>query len=262
MIILKLGGSLLTNKEKKFSINRRVLKRIASEIKACEENGKKLVVVHGGGAFGHPLAKEYELNRGYISKSQIKGIALTRKAMQDFNNLVVKEFIDQGINAIALQTSAIVTCENREIKSFNHEVVERFLELGLTPILYGDVVLDDKLKFCILSGDRIITHLAKILNPGRIVLATDVDGVFDKNPKKYKDAKLIEKITPEIFKRNRLNFESYANDVTGGIEYKVRELLSLAKLGYNTIIINAKIRGRLKKALLGHEVVGTRIEGE
>ena len=129
MIILKLGGSLLTNKEKKFSINRRVLKRIASEIKACEENGKKLVVVHGGGAFGHPLAKEYELNRGYISKSQIKGIALTRKAMQDFNNLVVKEFIDQGINAIALQTSAIVTCENREIKSFNHEVVKDFWNL-------------------------------------------------------------------------------------------------------------------------------------
>ena len=259
MIILKLGGSLLTNKEKKFSINKRVLRRIVSEIK---ESGKNLVIIHGGGAFGHPLAREYKLNRGYTSKSQIKGIALTRKAMQDFNNIVVGEFISQGVNAISLQTSAIAICENRRIKSFNHEMIKKFLELGVTPILYGDVVLDDRLKFCILSGDQIVSYLAKILKPERIVLAIDVDGVFDKNPKKYKDAKLIDRITSTTFKelKSKCDFESYADDVTGGIESKIRELINLAELGYSSVIINAKRRGRLKKALLGHEVVGTRIE--
>jgi len=79
MIILKLGGSLLTDKRRKFSFRFEVMKRVAQEIK---ESGARLVVVHGGGSFGHPLAVEYKLAEGIVSEEQLRGVALTRAAMR------------------------------------------------------------------------------------------------------------------------------------------------------------------------------------
>ncbi|RLF60966.1 MAG: amino acid kinase [Thermoplasmata archaeon] len=257
MIILKLGGSLLTDKRKRFSIKRNILRRVVSEIK---ESGKRVIVVHGGGSFGHPIAKEYQLDRGLFNSFQLLGVALTRSAMQKFNSLIVDEFISQGMKPISIQTSAIVICKKRRISSFNYRIVDKFFSHGFTPILYGDVVLDEEMGFCICSGDQLIIELAKKFNPDMVVLATDVDGVFDKDPKKYKDAKLIEKIS--IRDIDKVKFYKIPTDVTGGIKSKIEELARLAEDGYNSIIINAKVRGRLKKALLGQKVKGTRIEGE
>ena len=55
------------------------------------------------------------------------------------------------------------------------------------PVLYGDVVLDveDKIKMAVLSGDQIVKYLAENLKPKKVVLGSDVDGIYNKDPKKY-----------------------------------------------------------------------------
>lgn len=257
MIILKLGGSLLTNKEKKFSLRKEVLKRVASEIKAAEE---PLVVVHGGGSFGHPVAGKYELHLGYNKPSQIRGVALTRKAMVEFNKAVVEALIDEGLNAVSLQTSALAVCEGGELLSFDTKVLEGFLDLGLTPVLCGDVVLDEKQGFCILSGDRIVSYLSRLLKPRSIILAIDRDGIFDREPR-HEEASLIEEINEENYRRVLAGLESPRVDVTGGLRGKLTELLLLANEGMEPFIVNGLVPGRLGKALLGEVVKGTRIKG-
>jgi isopentenyl phosphate kinase len=256
MIILKLGGSLLTDKRRKFSFRSEVMRRVAQEIK---ESRARLVVVHGGGSFGHPLAVEYKLAEGIVSEEQLRGVALTRAAMARFNLLVVEALIEAGVNAIGMQTSAIAECADTRVKRINLSTVRGFLELGLTPVLYGDVVLDSIRGVCILSGDQLVAKLAEEFKPERIVLAADVDGVFDRNPEEP-GAKLIPEINPENYTKV-LEAVASGNDATGGMRGKLSELIALARLGYDSIIINALTEGRLKKALLGEPVKCTVIKG-
>ncbi len=257
MIMLKLGGSLLTHKDEKFSLRGGVLQRIAGEIRAARE---PLVIVHGGGSFGHPVAREYELQEGYKDPAQLRGVALTRRAMSEFNRAVVEALVDAGLNAVSLQTSALAVCDGGELLSFNLEALEGFLNLGLTPVLYGDVVLDVEQGFCILSGDRIVTHLSRRLKPGSIILAIDRDGIFDRYPS-VKDAVLVEEVNEDNYGRVLASLGSPRADVTGGLKGKLLELLLLAKDGRESLIVNGLVPGRLRKALLGEGVKGTRIKG-
>lgn len=255
MIVLKLGGSLLTHKDGRFSMREGVLQRVAAEIKAARE---PLVVVHGGGSFGHPVAREYELHEGYKSPSQIRGVALTRRAMSEFNRVVVEALIDAGLNAISLQTSALALCDGGKLVSLDIRIVEGFLNLGLTPVLYGDVVLDAKQGFCILSGDRIVSHLSRRLKPSRIILAIDKDGVFDRDPG-HRGATLVKEVNEDNYKMVLASLRNPRVDVTGGLRGKLLELLMLAKDGRESLIVNGLVPGRLSKALLGEGVEGTRI---
>ncbi len=257
MILLKLGGSLITDKAKKFSVRRRVLDRAAAEIKAAD---KKLIIVHGGGSFGHPVAAKYKLEEGFKNEEQIAGVALTRKSMAELNKHVVNSLLRRNIPAVSIQPSANMICKNRRISQANIEIIKKFVELGNVPVLYGDVVLDEKQGFCILSGDQIISHISRTFKPNRIILATDVDGVFDKNPKKFRSAELIEEISPANLKKVLKKLEAPPSDVTGGIRGKLLELVSLARMGFEAQIINALKPGRLKKALLGEQVIGTTIK--
>jgi len=72
---------------------------LAEEIKNADVS--PLIVVHGGGSFGHPVAKQYGINEGYKDSSQIIGFSKTHQAMTVLNNLVVDSLINQDIPAIA-----------------------------------------------------------------------------------------------------------------------------------------------------------------
>ena len=66
MIILKVGGSILTNKGSESEIDSKSLKRIACEIKKSLDNSsKELIIVHGAGSFGHPPAKKYKIGEKF-----------------------------------------------------------------------------------------------------------------------------------------------------------------------------------------------------
>ncbi len=256
MIVLKLGGSLITLKHKKFSFRRKVMERLAAEI---GDYKGKLIIIHGGGSFGHPLAYEYGLNNGYEDERQIDGVVLTRLAMERLNDKVVSALLDSGIKAVSLQTSALAFCRGGEIERLTLEPVKRFLDIGITPVLYGDVVLDSAKGFCILSGDRIAVHLSRTLMADRAIMAIDKDGIFDRDPNITKGTKLLAEVNQHNYQEVLRSLGSVHGDVTGGITGKLRELWLLAEDGIESIIVNGLVPGRLQKALLGQEVKGTRI---
>jgi isopentenyl phosphate kinase len=256
MIILKLGGGLLTDKEEEFSIREDVLKRVAGEIK--DGTREEIIIIHGGGSFGHPLAKKYGLQEGFKDEGQLEGVAKTRAAMEEFNRAVVGALVEAGLDAVGFQPSACIACRDKRIDRFDTTALEGFLKLGVTPVLYGDVVVDEILGFCILSGDQIIAHLADLISPGRIILGVDVDGAFTSDPKKG-EGRLVEEINPENITGLLENLGALETDVTGGMRGKIMELAALAQKGYGSQIVNASVPGRLKKALLGEQVIGTRV---
>ena len=129
------------------------------------------------------------------------------------------------------------------------------MDKGFIPVIYGDVVLDDELEICVISGDQLIQYLAVNLNPDRVILGTDVDGVYNKNPKTHEDAIFFEKFSSL---EDLDTLEGTTNvDVTGGMVGKIKELLSLADLGIESKIINAEVEDNIFKVLEDKEVKGT-----
>ncbi|MBS7631517.1 amino acid kinase, partial [Candidatus Bathyarchaeota archaeon] len=63
LIILKLGGSVVTEKDKPVTPNKENIKRLSREIAEAGEG--ELILIHGGGSYGHPVADEYNLSEGY-----------------------------------------------------------------------------------------------------------------------------------------------------------------------------------------------------
>ncbi len=131
--------------------------------------------------------------------------------------------------------------------------------MGFVPVLYGDVVLDleDKIKMAVLSGDQIIKYLAENLKPEKVVLGSDVDGIYNKDPKKYSDACLLKVVTSYNDLESADSTQTV--DVTGGMGGKLNELLELTKIGIESEIINASHDNNIKRALKGEKGIGTLI---
>lgn len=260
LLILKLGGSVITEKkEGRKKINRRNLERLSLEIaRAKKKKDLSLIIVHGAGSFGHIIAKRFGLNEGYKNKAQIKAITELYCDLKELNLEVIKSLKNKGLNAIPFQQSSAWRLRNKEINNPNLDIIKKYLRLDFIPVLYGDILIDDKLGFSVLSGDKIVYCLAKKLKAQRVILGTDVDGIFNRDPRICKNAKLFRKINRKNIKEINAG-KSTAVDVTGGMGGKVSELIKLAKIGIKSEIINISKAGILEKALLEQENLGTEI---
>jgi isopentenyl phosphate kinase len=254
--IIKLGGSVITEKDKLFKPNTTVIERLAQEI-AIAKTGP-VVIIHGGGSFGHPVADQYDIVKGYKYSDQLIGFAKTRQAMLELNKLIIDALIKNNISAVSVQPSSCIITKNGRIDAFYCAAVKKLLDLNLIPVLYGDAVLDYELGFTILSGDQLAAYLAVKLISKKIVIGVDVDGLYTTDPKKDSTASLIKHITIEKLKKilEGMDITKYT-DVTGGMKGKIIELIPALKKGTNIKIINAKIPNRLVKALKDEEVKGT-----
>ncbi|PJB99294.1 MAG: uridylate kinase [Candidatus Nealsonbacteria bacterium CG_4_9_14_0_8_um_filter_35_12] len=262
LILVKLGGSLITDKTKPFTLRLDIIKRLAREIReAGKKKNIKLIIGHGGGSFPHKPAKDYKVNEGIINKESFKGICLVQEAAARLNRIVVKSLIEAGLNAISVQPSAGLIAKKGRIKKWYLEPLKEMLRHNLLPVPYGDVALDTKKGCCIISTEEILNYLARKLGSKKIILAGITDGVFDKDPNKYSDAKLIPEINSKNYKIvKKYLTESAGIDITGGMFHKVERMLELIKIGVKTEIINGRKEGYLRKALLGQKVRGTIIK--
>lgn len=260
MIILKIGGSILTNKDSKSSeVDSLSLKRIAREISDSFKNSsKELIIVHGAGSFGHPPAKKHKIGEKFdksLYPQKRVGFCEIQNEVKKLNMYICEALINEDLPVIAIPASSFIEASGKRISSGNLDMFKKYLKKGFIPVIYGDVVLDSELEFCVISGDQIIQYLAGNLNADRVILGTDVDGVYDKNPKTHDDAIFFDKFTSI---KDLDTLEGTTNvDVTGGMVGKVRELLYLADLGIESKIINAEVEDNIFKVLENKDVKGT-----
>jgi isopentenyl phosphate kinase len=128
-------------------------------------------------------------------------------------------------------------------------------------VTHGDVCFDDVRGASILSGDTILVHLAENLDAESVYIGTDVDGVYEADPKDNPDARII----PIIDKSNLKQVlhgasSSKATDVTGGMAAKLADLVKLAGRKREIAIFNLSMAGRLEDLLSRKPVICTRIE--
>lgn len=256
--IVKLGGSVITHKEQAFTPNQPALTRLAEEL--AEARLPSLILIHGGGSFGHPVAREYRIAEGYTAPRQRIGFAKTRQAMMTLNKLVIDACVQQALPVVAVQPSACMTTRGGRLHHFDVTILQHVLHLGCIPVLYGDAVVDLDLGFTILSGDQLAAALATAFQADHVILTVDVDGLFTDDPKVNPNAVLIPQIALGEVKGllNRIA-EATTVDVTKGMRGKITALLPAVERGSQITLVNASVAGRLTKALKGEAVTGTHI---
>ena len=255
---MKLGGSVITIKEKPYTANFDAIKRLAGEIQRA--NVKPLVTIHGGGSYGHIAAAKYHIKEGYRDASQIMGFSKTHQAMTTLNKLVVDALIDHDIPAFGMPPSSFTLMKRGEIWILGMEALKEAIKKGLVPVLYGDVAFDLDKGFNILSGDKIAGFLAVRLDAKRIIMAVDVDGILTDDPKLEPCAKLIPHITLSELEILQAKIgESRNSDVTGGMPGKMSELAGPVGCGVEALIVNALKPNNIYKALRGEKIIGTKI---
>jgi isopentenyl phosphate kinase len=260
--ILKVGGSVITNKgEEEPDARTQVINRLAEEIQ--QANVQNLIIVHGGGSFGHPTAQKYDIKAGLREENQKFGFAETHHLMTVLNGLFMDSLVWHNIPAVSISPSSCITTENGRIQRFEDAPLKMLLKMGFLPVLYGDAVLDTKLGFTILSGDQLISVLATRFNAERIIIGVDVDGLYSSDPKVEKNAKMFTHLTSEELKKlqNTLGKPTVC-DVTGGMFGKIAELLPVIENRIPVTIVNATKPNYIYNALKGEKVEGTLIEKE
>jgi len=258
LTVLKIGGSVITMKDKALTPNNSAIKRLAKEIAGSRLS--PLIIVHGGGGFGHPIAAKYGIAEGFKDEKQMVGFSETHNAMMKLNMLIVEALLDEGLPAFSMAPSSFIITRSGRIQHIYRDPLEQALKLGFTPVLYGDAVFDYDLGFTVLSGDQILSRLATELNAERIIIGVDVDGLYTIDPKIDPRAQLITCLTlNELVNLIDKIGGSRSVDVTGGMMGKIRELMAPAMNGINILIVNALKPNYIYKALRGEDVVGTKI---
>ena len=250
--ILKIGGSVLCNKDIPYSIKWDNLERIAKEIRKAMDHylnkgeDLKLILIHGGGSFGHPVAKRYIKNR---FENMERGFWEIQKAMRRFNTIIIDTLQEYGIPGVSIQPSSFVAFRGEKIH-FDTYVIEGLLERGLIPVIHGDIVVSDE-GYRIFSGDHALPYLSKRLKPDINLHASDVDGVLDP------EGRVIKVINPEnIGEVVKYLKSSEKEDVTGGMYLKVMEAY---KMGIDVLIFNGNKKDNIYRGLIGDYSIGTRL---
>lgn len=255
MKVLKLGGSVITVKDEPMTVDQENLRRLCEEVKAAWP--MPLIIVHGGGSFGHPVASKYGIADGFTSERQVPGYARTHQAMVVLNSALVDALLDLGVPSVSVTPSSFIATSDGRIDAVDFWIVGRLVVRGILPVLYGDAVLDRRRGFSILSGDQLAVRLATELGASRLVFGVDVDGVFTSNPKLVPDARLIERLSLEKLEGFIEIGRSLTTDVTGGMLGKVSEAMPAVEAGVEVQIVNATKRDVILKALRGEPVTGT-----
>jgi len=247
-LILKLGGSVITDKSADCAVNRARLATVAGAIAGVRTG--RLLMIHGAGSCGHPEAKRYHLDQG-ASAGNTDGIFVTHRAVSSLNDAVVAALRKKGVAAVGVHPLHTGIADNGRLVGFECRHLEKMLMLGMVPVIHGDVVMDLSKGACIVSGDQLVRYLAVALRINRVGLATDVPGVLD-------GGVVVPAITRKTVPALQIGSSSHT-DVTGGMRGKIDELLILADAGIRSDIFHVS---RIPDFLAGSGHGGTIVRGD
>lgn len=261
IIFVKLGGSLITDKEKAFTARRALITRLVQEIKQAlqEDADLQLVLGHGSGSFGHTAAQQYGTHRGVHSPHEWHGFVEVRRQADALHRLVMDKLWDAGLDAISFPPSALVLAHHHQNFEMETRSLQQALDQHLLPVVFGDVVFDTEMGGTILSTEEILTNLCQKIRMARVIIAGTEQGVW-KNAASPHD--FYTEITPRLLTELGENLGgSHAPDVTGGMRAKVELLFSILEShpAMDVQIISGLVEGNLLRAIKG-EHVGTRLK--
>lgn len=272
-LLLKVGGSCISDKtllnkalksqspediKATLDINLKRIDQIAAEIGDAYSIKNKLIILTGVGSPGHFTVLKHKLHKGNSGElEQHLGLLEAQIEVNRLRQSLLESFLRHKIPAFQAYASSMYESDKMRVIRGNTGNIKRFLASGLVPVISGDMVPDVTMGYSVLSGDQILADLAEKFNPHKIVYGSDVDGIFDSDPKINPDAKLIPEISNN--KIEEIIEEIAGDDASGQMRGKLIEIKNLLDTGFKDIILlNLTKKGILQKALNNEDVPFTR----
>ena len=246
MILVKLGGSIITNKEKPLSPRKKTIDNIAKQLRKISE---PIVIVHGGGSFGHYWSVKYDMHTK-PKKYDYHGVAIVKNSMIELDKIILDAMTKNKLNPYCLPPTDFMS-GNKPI-GYKVKEIKKIAESNLIPVTFGDALWYGQKKSYILSGDKIMSILAKVLRPRLSIFVLNVDGLYSD----LKTKRLIYDM-----KDQQANIEEISMDVTGGMKRKVEEATRISKMGLKVFFVNGNKPQRIVDAVQKNKFEGTIFRG-
>lgn len=261
LYVIKLGGSLITDKERPSTVRREVVARLANELAAAlPAPPHALLVSHGSGSFGHAAAARFGLRDGVRERAQLPGVAATQDQAHRLHRIVIEELIGAGLSTFSLAPSSFLVADAGSPVEVHLEPMLRALDLGLVPVTFGDVVTDRALGASICSTETVLVALAPRLAAAgrpvtRVLWMGATAGVLDEAGRTVPsiDAANVERVLEAAS-------GAAGTDVTGGMRHRIETAWRLAGEGIPSLILDGLEPGLLARALRGEPAGGTRVD--
>jgi isopentenyl phosphate kinase len=261
---VKLGGSLITDKQRPLTPRPAIIQRLAHEIAAARaaHPDRPLLLSHGSGSYGHVVGRRYRTRAGVgptvaADPAGWRGFCETGYIAAQLNRLVMAALLQAGLPAISLAPSALVRCRGGAIIAIESGPILAALDRGLIPLVFGDVAFDETQGATIVSTEEVLAALVPILHPDRLTLAGMVDGVFDADPARQPDARPLPRLSAAQIDDLAAAFGgSHGIDVTGGMAAKLRTMAALlsGRPDLRIYLLSGEIPGQLQRHLINPDL--------
>lgn len=270
VILVKLGGSLITDKSGYEAVRSDVLARLAAELRdVAEALPGGLVLGHGSGSFGHAVASEGGWSANGSSPSP-EVLARTQDAAARLHREVIVALIGAGLAPFSLAPGSLMVSSKGRPSSVNAEPLVRAIGSGLLPVLFGDVVIDTKERARIFSTESVFLATVPVLLAQGIKIRGaywlgNTEGVLNHAGETIAritraNAKDVVSSLSAIGVAKSSDAGGRVRDVTGGMLHRVESALALGRLGVPSWILDGGCEGRLTRAVAGEKVPGTCVE--
>lgn len=268
--LLKLGGSLITDKERPETSRDEVIRHIASEIAEALADDRRsgpprLVIGHGSGSFGHVAAAKHRVHEGLGAPEadgraeRLVGACEVQGRAAELHRRVLAALRREGVPAFSIApSSALVTDDGRPVRLAS-EPFRLALAAGLVPVTYGDVVTDRARGCAIASTETVFAALVAELRRrdyaiDRVLWAGLTDGVLNA------EGRTIPEIAGDDDETALAAAGPAAGtDVTGGMRHRLESALALARDGVESLVFDGTVPGRIAAALRWEPAGGTRV---
>ena len=230
IIVIKIGSSLLVD------INREIRKKwlisFAKDIRNLKSKNKKVIIVSSGAIALGCKKMNYNKTNLKLDKSQ----AIASVGQIELMNLFTQTFSKFDLNISQILLTLDDTEERR--RSINAKrTFENLFQLDYVPVVNeNDTIATSEIKYG--DNDRLASRVAQITNADTLILLSDVDGLFTRNPKKFKNAKLIKKISNLNKDIKNINMKGTTEFGSGGMDTKIEAAKICNLAGCNMIIAN------------------------
>ena len=248
MILIKLGGSIITNKNKPLTPQKDTINQISKKLAKINE---PLIIVHGGGSYGHYWSTKYDMHTKPANYN-IHGVSIVKNSMITLNKIILDTLTKNKLSPYAIPPTDFMNTNKPIPKKIQN--IKQIAKSKLIPTTYGDALWYNQKKSYILSGDKIMTMLAKAIKPRLTIFVLDVDGVYQNMHSK----KLVKQITAQ----NKIEITAVKKDVTGGMSRKMQEAANISKAGLKVFFVNGYKPQRIVNAIHKNEFIGTIFTGE
>lgn len=246
-IVVKIGTNVLTKNQ---SIDAAYVRQIAEQVSDLLQAGRQVLIVTSG-AIGMG-AGQLQLVGG------VKGMKMRQACAAIGQPLLMQEyrksFLSYGITVAQVLLTAEVL-NNRKTYLNLRNSIETLLDLKVLPVLNeNDSVSTDEIGTAFGDNDKLSALAASKIDADLLIILSDIDALYDKNPQEHPDAKPIPavfEITPQMVKNAGGKGSKYA---TGGMKTKLEAAKIASNAGCRIVLADGRLKNVIGRIIAGEEI--------